>query len=88
MLGFVLAKLPGWIVADATSVREEVEEWRGTTAAERWRLAVLCSRDAMWAIRASGDPGRILDQVDPLPDSTVAALARLRRAAVNGDGDR
>jgi hypothetical protein len=84
----VLARLPGWVVDDEASIREEVAEWRGTTEGERWRLAVLCSRDAMWAIRARREPRRILDQVDPLPESTLAALARLRATARWGDADR
>jgi hypothetical protein len=84
----MLPKLPGWVVDDVTSVREEVAEWARTTPAERWQLARLCSRDAMWAARASGNPQRILDHVDPLPESTVAALARLRRKGRSGDGDR
>jgi hypothetical protein len=74
-------KLPGWVVDDVTSVLEEVEEWRGTTPAERWRLAQACARDAIWAARASGMAERILDQTDPLPESTLAALERLRRVA-------
>jgi hypothetical protein len=77
----MLSKLPGWVVDDVTSVREEVQAWRDLTPAERWRLARVCSRDAMWAARASGMQQRILDQVDPLPDSTLRALARLRRDA-------
>lgn len=84
----MLAKLPGWVVDDVTSVRAEVAPWRAMTAAERWQLARLCSRDAMWAVRNSGRAQRILDQVAPMPDSTVAALARLRRQAAWGDDDR
>ena len=80
--------MPGWVVDDTTSVREEVAEWIGTTPAERWRLATLCARDAMWAIKASGNPRRILEHVDRLPESTVAALERLRRQASWGDGNR
>lgn len=80
----MLSKLPGWVIDDAASVHAEVADWRGTTAAERWRLAVLSSRDALWAVRASRDR-RALDHVDPLPDTTTAALARLRRAAGWGD---
>jgi hypothetical protein len=41
----------------------------------------------MWAIRAGGAAQRVLAAVDPLPDSTVRALARLRRLAGWGDGD-
>jgi hypothetical protein len=75
----VLAKLPGWVVADETSVREEVAEWADLSPPELWRLAKLCSRDVMWAVRASDDPGAIHQRVDPLPASAVAALERLRR---------
>ncbi len=77
----VPTELPGWVTDDVASVLEEVKEWRGTTATERWRLAEACARDAMWAARASGMPRRILDQVDPLPESTLRALERLRRAS-------
>jgi hypothetical protein len=84
----VLAKLPGWVIDNATSVRAEVAEWARLTAAERWRLARLCTEDAMWATRASGNAERILDHVDPLPASSVAALARLRRQAGWGRGSR
>jgi hypothetical protein len=84
----VLTRLPGWVVDDAASVRAEVAEWRDLTVAQRWRLAVLCARDAMWAARASGTPRRMLDQVDPLPESTVVALARLRQTSGWGNGVR
>ncbi len=84
----MLAKLPGWVVDDVTSVRAEVAAWRELSAAERWQLARQCSDDAMWAVRSSGRAQRILDQVAPLPDSTIAALARLRRLAGWGDGAR
>ena len=83
----MLSKLPGWVVDDDASVREEVAEWKGLTPAELWRLARHCSRDAVWAARVSGNPQRILDQVDPLPDNAVIALARLRqRSGWNSDG--
>jgi hypothetical protein len=84
----VLSRLPGWIVDDEASVRAEVAEWVDLTPAERWRLAVLCSRDAMWAIRTHPDPQRILEHSDPLPESTVQALARLRREAGWGHAGR
>ncbi len=84
----MLARLPGWVVDDVASVREEVRELVGTTPAERWQLAVLCSRDAVWAIRASGMPEKILAREDPVPASTARALERLRRAAAWGRGAR
>jgi hypothetical protein len=77
----MLERLPGWVVDDVASVRREVAEWKGLSVADRWRLAHQCSRDAMWAIRAGGRAERILAHSDPLPDSTRAALARLRREA-------
>ncbi len=82
----MLAKLPGWVVDDVTSVRAEVAEWIGTTEAERWRLARLCARDTIWAVNASGHRDRILGHEDPLPESTVRALERLRRKAGWGHG--
>lgn len=81
MIPRMLAELPGWIVDDVASVRAEVAEWVGTSPQERWQLARLCARDAMWAARASGMRERILERVDPLPASSTAALERLRREA-------
>ncbi len=82
------AKLPGWVVDDVTSVRREVAEWVDLTAVERWRLAEKCARDVIWALRMTPDPERILAHEDPLPASSVAALARLRREAGWGDDRR
>lgn len=84
----MLSKLPGWVVDDVTSVREEVAEWIGTTPAERWQLALLCARDAMWAITLSGHRERILEHEEPLPESTLSALGRLRKQAGWGDAGR
>jgi hypothetical protein len=75
------------VTEDEASVRDEVAEWKGLTPAQLWRLAHLCARDAVWAARVSGDPARILDHVDPLPESSVAALARLRRVSGWDRGD-
>ena len=81
----MLARLPGWVVDDATSIREEVAELVGTTPEERWRLCRLCARDAMWAVRANRDPARVLDHQDPLPPDTIAALARLQERTGRAD---
>lgn len=80
----MLDRLPGWVLSDPESVRAEVAEWRGLDRAELWRLARLCSRDALWAVSVSRDPHRILERVDPLPQSAVEALARLRAEAAWG----
>jgi hypothetical protein len=75
----VLAKMPGWVVDDATSVREEVAHLRGLSHAELWRLAELCAQDALWALAAGDHAQQALSYRDPLPASSVAALERLRR---------
>lgn len=77
----MLSRLPGWVISDAESVLQEVAEWVDLSPAERWRLARACARDAMWAVRANRDPQRVLDAVEPLPASAVAALARLQAQA-------
>jgi hypothetical protein len=79
--------VPGWVVDDVTSVREEVKEWAGLTPAQLWQLGKLCARDAMWAARARGMRERILEHTDPVPPSTILALARLRRLA-RSSGER
>jgi hypothetical protein len=76
-----LERLPGWVIDDTTSVLEEVAPYVGATPAELWRDTVDCAEDAMWAVRASGMAQRVLAQRDPLPESTVIALARLRASA-------
>jgi hypothetical protein len=73
-----LRSMPGWIVDDATSVREEVARYTGMSRAELWHLTEACAKDAMWAARASGMFERVLAHRDPLPESSVAALVRLR----------
>ena len=78
-------KLPKWVTSNAESVRAEVQEWIGTTPQERWRLAELCARDVIWAANMSGTPARILDYEDPLPESSLQALRRLRKAHGWGD---
>ena len=88
----MLTRLPGWVVDDATSVREEVADLVGASPEQLWRMAKRCARDARWAVRATvdghADPGRVLDHRDPLPPTTLAAMARLRKQAGWGDAGR
>lgn len=74
----MLARLPGWVVDDVTSVRREVEPFERMTATQRWGATRLCARDALWAVRLGHDPQRVLDFEDSLPPTTVTALERLR----------
>ena len=76
-----IEKLPGWVVDDETSVAEEVAPYVGASPEELWRHTEDCAKDAMWAVRASGMAERVLAAVDPLPESTVRALSRLRKRA-------
>lgn len=75
-----LAALPGWVVQDVESVRDEMAPYVGASPEALWRHTEDCARDAMWAVRASGMAARVLAQEDPLPESTLRALARLRSA--------
>lgn len=74
-----LAKLPGWVVPNDVSVEQDVAEFRGMSlekkAEIRWGLARALAR----MLRERGDPS-LYETVDPLPASTLAALARLRGA--------
>ncbi len=73
-----LERLPGWVVDDDTSVREEVADYVGATPERLWALTRMCARSAVWALAFHEDPRAALEARDPLPPSTVAALARLR----------
>lgn len=70
--------LPSWIVEDAVSIRREVAPYVNASAAELWKLTEACARDAMWAIEACDVPERAMAHRDPLPESTIKALKRLR----------
>lgn len=75
-----LERLPGWVVDNATSVRQEVAPYVDATAAERWAATRQCCRAALTVLRYHFDPSRALAFVDPVPESTHRALERLRRA--------
>lgn len=70
--------MPGWVIDERTSVREDVARYVGMRPDRLWREVEDCARDAMWAIRASGFPARAMRYEAPLPPSTTVALARLR----------
>lgn len=74
----VLRKLPGCVVSDEQSVRADVARYVGMSPSALWHEVEDCARDAMWAVRASPFPARVLAYEEPLPESSVRALARLR----------
>lgn len=73
--------MPAWASGDdAGSVREEAAPYKEMTP--RQRLAILASacRAATRLLLSRDDHRRVLEHVDPLPESTIMALARLRRS--------
>jgi hypothetical protein len=68
------------VVSNEASVWSETEQSRRQTPAQRWADVVdACGQLALyWQI--PGYPERIKQAVDPVPDSTVRALRRLRDA--------
>jgi hypothetical protein len=78
--GMRLERLPGWVVDNDASVREEVAPYVDATMAARWDATRRCCRAARDMLRFHRDPARALEYRDPLPPSSVAALRRLRDA--------
>jgi len=73
--------LPGWVIDDEQSVRDECEEYVSMPAEQKMRLLAALLADAARILAARADAQRALDWVDPLPESSVRALDRLRAAA-------
>jgi len=77
----MLTRMPGWVIDNDASVREEVAPYVNATAAECIEATRRCCQGAMTILRFHSHPAAILAHVDPLPASTVEALARLRASA-------
>lgn len=77
----MLTRMPGWVIDNDASVREEVAPYVHATAAECIEATRRCCRGAMTMLRFHPQPATILAHVDPLPASTIEALARLRASA-------
>jgi hypothetical protein len=75
-----MMKLPGWVVDNRTAVAREAAPYRRLSPLERLRLTAIACRGSARQLAARPDRRRLLDHLDPLPASTVAALDRLRRA--------
>jgi hypothetical protein len=75
-----MARLPKWVVDNRTSVEREAAPYRMLTPEERWRAPSAACRSAARQLAARPDRQRILDYRDPLPESTIALLCRLRAA--------
>lgn len=77
----VSTPLPGWVIDDAESVRREAAPYVDLMPEQRAAdLKAVCLAAAKM-LRARQDAVLILDYRDPLPQSTLDALTRLRRQA-------
>lgn len=70
--------LPGWIVDDRESVRREALPYRDMNDQQRLALLAAACRGAARLLRARDDRDRALEYIDPLPDSSIRALMKLR----------
>jgi hypothetical protein len=73
-----LERLPGWVIDDDASVRDEVADAIGKSPEQLWEMTRSCARSSVWTLRFHTEPLAALDHRDPLPESTVAAMRRLR----------
>jgi hypothetical protein len=76
-----MAELPKWVVDNRTAVAREAEPYRRLTPEARWRATAAACRAAAQQLAHRPDRQRLLDYRDPLPESSVRLLRRLRAAA-------
>jgi hypothetical protein len=76
-----LRELPPWVVDNRTAVAREAQGFRALTPEQRWRAVAAACRGAARQLARRADRRRLLDYRDPLPESSVLALRRLRAAA-------
>jgi len=72
---------PDTRVPRTLDLASEVEPYRRLTSAERTRLLAAACRAGAELLRSRPDAERAAAFEDPLPESTVRALARLRAQA-------
>lgn len=72
--------LPKWVVDNRTSVEREAAAYRHLTPQARGRATAAACRSAARQLASRPDRARLLEYRDPLPESTVAILRRLRAA--------
>lgn len=74
-------QLPGWIVSGAASARDKARESRGKSLQERLADSAAVCETAAFMLSLNAKSDRVLAYVDPVPESTRAALRRLREEA-------
>jgi hypothetical protein len=80
-----MAKVPPWAVSNDESVRAEAAPYRSMTPAERLEVLRTVCRTAARQLAAHPLRQKVVAFSDPLPQSSIAALARLRKQARFGD---
>lgn len=76
-----MSKLPGWVVDNRTAVAREAVAYRDMTPEQHWQATAAACRAAARQLAHRSDRERLLAYRDPLPESSVAVLRRLRAAA-------
>lgn len=76
-----LAKLPGWIVPNEQSVWEETADSRAMSPNARVALLAALCRAGAKLLAMNDRRDYVLHYREPLPASSEAILARLRRTA-------
>ena len=73
--------LPPWVVDNRTAVAREAAPYRGLTPTQRAHALAAACRAAARQLAGRPDRQRLLEYRDPLPQSSVVVLRRLRAAA-------
>lgn len=79
--------LPGWVISGAESARDKARQSRDLSLEERLRASEAVCATAAYMLALNPKRTRVLQWVDPVPESTVAALERLRASAARPWGD-
>ena len=73
-------RLPGWVTSNGESVWRETAQSRHQTPSQRWADVVAACSTLRFYWSIPGYAERVKNAVDPLPESSRVALARLREA--------
>lgn len=76
--------LPPSLRRELHPIEEEVAYARSLTTEERLAAVALACRATMEVLNLNTQRDRVLAMRDPVPESTLRAFERLRRAARNG----
>lgn len=71
-------QLPGWVVDNRTAVARDVAPYTGIPPEDSWPLVVRAAQNARAQLAWDPNPAETLAFRDPLPQSTLLALRRLR----------